>query len=136
MGASLMWMNWLSMARESVAAAGACQRRGCARSALSRSYYAAFAGATAYLLQSGESPRSDLGTWSHDSLGVTLESVMRRNRRDRQAPEAAAMVRRLYAMRVEADYSPAATIGPGSAVAAIRWVRSFLLSVWPREQWP
>lgn len=113
--------DWLTLANENLHAAGKLRELECWRSCVSRSYYAAFAGAHAALLALGRSqPRETMGTWSHASLGGTLKTdTQAAGLREREANSLKNSLAIAKNLRESADYVPKHTVDKSSAMTAI-----------------
>ena len=90
------------VSRDSIEAAGEAFRAGFLRSAVSRAYFAVFAGVTAFLLNRRLSPPPDRYAWSH----AVLPDMMSRElaAKPRLKADVRRLLGRLYKARIEADY--------------------------------
>lgn len=95
--------SWRDIATENEEAAKELLRTGRFRSAVSRAYYAAYASVTGRLVESGAVPKSGVANPSHKALPLMVEGnlpgLAAWQRRDLKAA-----TRRLYEMRLDADY--------------------------------
>ena len=98
------------------------------RSFISRLYYAMFAQAHALLLHEGLTPRSGMGTWSHEMLPGLIRRHLPGRDGDRDRHTLSRALRRGYQRRLLADYNPAISVTKEEAVAQLRDV-SVLLEI-------
>jgi len=83
--------------------------------AVNRAYYAAYQMVTGVLIKIGQTPRQDLGNWSHDDTQILLASRLCRHRRLPYKSRTALKnqifpFRSLLVMRYHADYGHAGMI--------------------------
>ena len=108
---------WQKLAQESFAAASRLKTGGLSRSCVSRAYYAVFAAVTHALIQKGLTPRADFGTWSHAELPEMAQNHLLDH--GAAAINLAYAVRRLYRLRLWADYVPDLELTEGEAFEAM-----------------
>lgn len=96
------------------------------RAMLNRVYYAAFARTHALLIDQGQSPRRDLGTWSHGDLPrlvtVHLEGLMGKNAMKNYR----STLRTARSFRSMADYEPMKVIPKQEALKVFQQVERLL----------
>lgn len=111
-------MDWETIGRDSLAAAREAQSSR-PRTAVSRSYYAVHAVLTSALAAAGYVPAANRQTPPHEAqprlIGLHLAA-----RGQRFVRELRAVVRRLHAARIEADYDRRVTVDRSVAVRAVR----------------
>ncbi|MFN0131036.1 MAG: HEPN domain-containing protein [Phycisphaerales bacterium] len=90
------------------------------RSSVSRSYYAAFAAAHAFLLSKGETPRAELDTWTHESIGSHVGTVLSRSHPHYLVASMRSSIDECKRLRVIADYGPLLTLESRDAKQARR----------------
>ncbi|MGE3182974.1 MAG: hypothetical protein AB7N71_15205, partial [Phycisphaerae bacterium] len=93
-------------------------KENCFRSSVSRAYYAMFAATTANLIETGETPRADMGTWTHLKLQEVARATWRRTNR-RGARDLTSLLLQGYASRCDADYCPGRSIDKEPARVAV-----------------
>ncbi len=111
--------QWRAISRNSRKAAQHLLEAGCYRSSISRAYYAAYAAITSALIRQGITLAHDGNNPSHISLptlvlnNLTFLPLTARFDLNRA-------LRRLYGMRVEADYNAAAIVTGAVVVETLR----------------
>lgn len=107
--------TWRDIAVENEDAAKRLVRAGLFRSSVSRAYYAVYAAVTAELVAAGAVPATDADNPSHRALPEMVEGnipgLSTWERRDLKAS-----ARRLYQLRLDADYRARSRIDAASAV--------------------
>lgn len=97
-------------------AARLCLKKRFFRASANRAYYAAYQAATALLLHSRLVPRPDYGNWNHLKTITNLENTNVKRLLETYRSKSIIVrqnLGRLYALRCQADYDPAARIeGP------------------------
>lgn len=111
--------TWMDMAKDSKAAASELAQRRRYRSAVSRSYYAAYAAATDRLVSQGLTSFGRFHNPSHADLPVlvarNLSSLSHHHR-----AKAANLLRQLRLLREDADYRPSRLVDRSDDVQASR----------------
>jgi uncharacterized protein (UPF0332 family) len=107
--------TWSDTAQENFEAASALRADRRWRSSASRAYYAAFALLTGRLIEGGQSPRRGFGTWPHEQLPLMVEKHLLSGA---AASNVAYAVRRLYRLRLLADYQPLTSFDRSTAFEA------------------
>jgi len=95
---------WRDMAQDCFDAASHLRANHHWRSCVSRAYYAAFSVVTAALVDRGVTPRRDYGTWSHTDLPDVAVTHLLAS--DAASANLGFAIRRLYRLRIAADYTP------------------------------
>ena len=113
---------WRKVASEAMDAACSLTSKN-PRGVCNRVYYAAYAHAHSLLLEVGERPRAQHGTWSHDKLPAVIRSALARTMGTQSARKLAQLVERVRKHRVAADYEPTAVIGEADSLRLIGAVR-------------
>ncbi|MBY0311640.1 MAG: HEPN domain-containing protein [Phycisphaerales bacterium] len=92
------------------------------RAAVSRAYYSAYSMVTSGLIQSGHTVSvGERPNPSHAQVAVMIQHNLDKRRFDKIAiRELSRKVRRLYAMRLSADYAPQDSIEQAEALQAVR----------------
>lgn len=101
--------SWLSLAQESLASADLLRRRGHARPAASRFYYAAYQASHAILLCTpAQTDLPDRGNWDHAATMNGVVAVLRRYAAVSENTGRMIRVRlaKAYSARVQSDYAP------------------------------
>lgn len=112
------WEKWWGMAVDSLDAARLLERHGHLKSSASRGYYAAYQAMTAALLYQKQTPPEDREAWSHELTPELVRKQLTLIRSQDQRNDLAARLRRLYTIRIGADYQgQAETKAPAVAMA-------------------
>lgn len=123
--------SWTDMSRESLSGAKLLLMHGFVRSCVSRSYYAAYAGATAALLAShvsvGDQERPNP---SHHRLASLIKHNLDPSRfKESVRTDVSRRVRNLRRFREMAEYSPASSVDKHLALQCVRDASAVLASV-------
>ncbi len=121
-----MWREWMIMARDSLAGAETCLTAKCARSAVSRAYYAVFAAVTAMLLKCGQHPRAAHGAWPHKELPKLVRRHLSSEYGAGRARDLSRIVNVNYMLRILADYGPGRVVDGASARRCVANARAVL----------
>ncbi|MBI5764890.1 MAG: HEPN domain-containing protein [Planctomycetes bacterium] len=117
--------KWDDIAKDSLAAAGACLRNGNWRSATSRSYYAIFAKVTGELCTNGMLPPKGRENWSHRDLPqMVLNHLMQKN--GARVKDVSRMLKVAYKDRINADYVTMQATDRQTAIRAVSNASSVL----------
>ena len=114
------WEKWWEMAQDALASAQLLQRHGQFRASASRSYYACYQSVTAVLLYQKQTPPDNREAWSHE---LTLEFIRKQLtliRAQEQRNDLAARLRRLYTLRISADYAGRGEVEEAALTSALR----------------
>lgn len=123
MGAPLI-REWLGIARQAMTC-GRVQADS-PRCAVSRLYFAAYAGTHAVLLALGESPPLR-GNWPHRGFDLVLKAALpRAHVAALDAKYLSHNLLRLYDLRIAADYSASRVVGPEEFAEARRLARQLV----------
>lgn len=124
-----MPQQWLKCAQDNFNAADSLRAAGFVRSAVSRSYYAAFAAAHAIILAVEPTSIGERGNLRHGAIHAALFHSLRTARHPRRVSEVLAdRFQRAYHHRVAADYKPRAVIPSGSLTEAFDAARNLIRS--------
>jgi len=104
------------MAQSGFDAASDLRVRDAHRDSVSRAYYAVFARVTGALIDAGQTPRPAYGTWPHGTLPEAAAATLLDRRA--AASNLAYSVRRLYRLRLIADYRPDTDVDARTAFEA------------------
>jgi len=109
--------TWLELARDSRKSASVLVN-GFHRSAVSRSYYAAYSKVTMELCSLGITMPADRESPTHRKIRPLIEGNLTTMDREKRLA-LSRIVGRLYTMRISADYSPSLAVGAREAREAI-----------------
>ena len=107
--------TWIDISLENEDAAKELVRLKRFRSSISRAYYSVYAAVTGILLDAGAIPSSDAENPSHKALPELIESNLPRLR-TWQRRDLKSSTRKLYHLRLDADYRSRASVGQIEAV--------------------
>lgn len=105
---------WRLLAQRSFDSSSVLHAGGQWRSCASRAYYAVFALITQQLIQLGQQPRQQFGTWSHERLPDMVRIHLKPGS-EASAGNLSYAVWRLYRLRIAADYIPNREFGKREA---------------------
>jgi len=111
-------MTWIDIGRSNLEAAKRWARE-FPRSSSSRAYYAAHAVLAGSLIRAGYKPGAGRQTPPHDRQGTLISSFLGKLGR-RSVRELSAVIRRLYAYRLDADYRQTVSVDTARAKESIR----------------
>ena len=114
------WERWWNMAQESLVAAQSLERLGLVRPCASRAYYAAYQAATALLLYARQVPPQDREAWSHEATPGLLRNLPNKMLNPPMQQGLEARLKRLYDLRLVADYQGQVNITFIELRAAVR----------------
>lgn len=121
----LTWGEWQEKAESSLEAAFILLDNGKPVEAVNRAYYAAYQMVTGILIKIGQTPRADLGNWSHEATQVLFARkgchywrLSYKNQATLKSHLSA--FRSLLTMRYQADYGRANTIDTAAARRLVR----------------
>lgn len=110
--------TWQDIAIDSEQAAKELLRAGRYRAAVSRAYYAVYAAITGRLVQVGVVPATDADNPSHKALPELVESNLPALR-SWQRRDLKSSTRRLYQLRLDADYRARTRVDQGEPVEGL-----------------
>ena len=110
--------TWADISVECEVAAKQLLRSGCYRSSTSRAYYAVYSAITDRLVAAGVVPETDADNPSHKSLPEMIESNVP-GLRSWQRRDLKTSTRRLYQLRIDADYRARALVAIAEATESL-----------------
>jgi len=123
------WELWWNMAQGSLKAAQELEVFGEQRSSVSRAYYAAYQTATALLLYAKQIPPAGREAWSHEGTPEALNNLPPKIVPSVTQGDLERRLRRLYEMRLIADYRSEENITPSGLRIVVRSAAFFLRTV-------
>jgi uncharacterized protein (UPF0332 family) len=112
--------SWRQVAVDALKAGGELCDLGRYRSSVSRSYYAAYSALAARLSEAGISFANEREGPGHEQLTDLIENNLP-GRKTWQRRELKKLVRMLYGVRLQADYSPQAAVGRAEAQRSLKF---------------
>src|SRR5436190_24364733 len=106
----MLMATWLDISLENEEAAKELARLKRFRSSVSRAYYSVYAAVTGRLVATGALPANDAENPSHKALPELIESNLPKLR-TWQRRDLKSSTRRLYQLRLDADYRSRANVG-------------------------
>lgn len=115
--------EWRKVGSDALTAASVCREVGSYRSAVSRSYYAAYSFVASRLVAYGLDFRDDRVGPEHEPIPDLIKNHLARTLGQKTVWEVRARVQRLYLARLRADYLPHFSVSPDLALEAERDAR-------------
>jgi len=123
------WELWWNMAQGSLKAAQELEVFGEQRSSVSRAYYAAYQAATALLLYAKQVPPAGREAWSHEATPEALNNLPPKIVPAATQGDLESRLRRLYEMRLVADYRSEENITSSGSRIVVRSAAFFLRTI-------